>query len=249
MSKLYNYQYEDHVAIYPLGDIHLGSPNCNMELVHKYIDGIAEKPDCFCLLLGDLLDMALAGSKSDVYTATKAPGKAIVEAVELLRPLAEQHKILTIMDGNHEERLARIAGISPSEMIANMLGISNLYTPTTALLRFSCDNHSHLVYASHGNGCGGRPGSKINQLEKLSWITDADIIVAGHVHMPAVYRSRYIKLDPKTGVETEKERLFVNCASCLSYDGSYGDSKGYVASSNTYPIIHFFPDREPMVTI
>jgi predicted MPP superfamily phosphohydrolase len=252
MSKVFRYNYDQHIAIYPLGDMHIGSPNCDMDRVHRIIDKITEDDNLFCVLLGDQLDMALAGSKSDVYTATQTPGKAVIQVANLLRPLAERRKILAMMDGDHEERLARIAGISPTEMIAEMLGLQDKYTPTTAVLHFVCKNHSHVVYASHGNGGGGRIGGKANQLERLSWIIDADVVMAGHTHTPMVFRQKYMKIDPQNGQRKETERLFINCASCLSYAGSYGDVKGYVPSSNIYPVLHFFPDKDrptPFVTM
>ena len=249
MAKFFDYKFDDNVAVYPLGDMHIGSPQCDMGLVQRAIDKVLSNKNYFCVLLGDQLDMALAGSKSDVYTATCTPGKAIIDVANKFRPLVEAGKVLAILDGNHEDRLRRMAGVSPSEMIAEILQRRDLYCPTTAVLKLTVRDRTSTVYCSHGNGGGARIGGKANALEKLSWVCDADVIMAGHTHTPMVFRNCKIDINTENGLETVRSRLFVNCASCLTYLDSYGENKGYVPSSNVYPIVHFFKDHDPAVIL
>ena len=244
------------VRIVPIGDIHIGDRMANMRLVADMVERIRSDPDCFVVLCGDLMNTAIVGSKSDIYAEEMTPDAQIDKAVELLSPISD--RILAIVPGNHEERISKTAGTDTTKRLAAELGCKDLYRPEAALLYIRTGRNRnggtksknvYSVYINHGHGGGGRrAGSKVNSLQDLGYVIDADIIIAGHTHMPATFRTSHIKCHPETGTADLHEQVFVNTASALTY-GGYGQRGGYQPPSNTYPVIELGGDGYKTVKV
>ena len=233
------------VKVYVVGDLHIGSPDCSMRQVRRVLNAITLDDAAYVAYIGDLMDVALMGSVSNVYKQKKSPGDQIKDVADLLRPHALLGKIITLMDGNHEQRLVRAAGISPTAMLAKMLDVEDRYTPTTAIIRANIGRSAYTLYATHGSGGGATIGAKANSIERLTRIVDADAYVSGHTHEPFVFWRDFVRIDPTTGAEKMTTRIFANCGSCLTYRGSYGDGR-YAPASYGYPVITLYADgRQP----
>ena len=237
------------VKVYAVGDLHIGSPDCNNLRVKRILNEIILTKNAYVIYIGDQIDNALMGSPSSVYTQRLSPQDQIAKVADFFRPHAEQGKILAIMDGNHEARSVRTAGLSPTALIAKILGIEDKYTPTTGIVRVGIGANVYTIYATHGSGGGGTIGAKTNAIERLTRIVDADVYVSGHTHEPFVFWRDFIRLDPLTGEERMATRIFANCGSCLNYRGSYGDGR-FAPSAYGYPCVEFFRDgRDPVVSM
>ncbi len=95
--------------LYPFGDIHWGSPNCNNDFVHQVVAEIVADPLARVVLMGDLAENAVLGSKSDVYMQVIHPQKQVEEICELLDPIKK--KILFAIDGN-SQHLANVDAVT-----------------------------------------------------------------------------------------------------------------------------------------
>ena len=102
----------NNVKLYVLSDVHIGEANMDIQTLKKIIAFIKDTPDCYCILLGDILNTALKTSKSDIYTETLNVMESQKLAVELLTPIKD--KILAMTPGNHENRVWREAGVDLS---------------------------------------------------------------------------------------------------------------------------------------
>jgi len=89
-------------TLYPIGDWHLGSAQCNEAFIKQTIDEIKDNPQARWVGMGDMMENALIGSRSDVYTQTIPPKDQMDHIVELLTPIKE--KGLFLIAGNHEQR-------------------------------------------------------------------------------------------------------------------------------------------------
>jgi hypothetical protein len=206
-----------------------------MDYVCEIVDIIKRTPNAYTIMLGDVLDFGFAGSKSDVYTQTNKPGMAVEKAVEVLEPISD--RILRYHNGNHEDRLSVMAGIDIGAIICGRLGISDVYAHGSATTRIIVGGKSFFVYSTHGSGNGATYGGAVNKLISLAQITDADIYLTAHTHKPIAFRRDFVELNRETGEREEKGKIFVNCASCLRYSGSYGEAKGFAPCSREYPIL------------
>ena len=75
---------KDRFSIIPFGDIHLGSPQCNVKLAEHVVNVIKEEDETYTVLMGDLIENAVVGSKSDVYTSVVSPKEQIEWIVDIL---------------------------------------------------------------------------------------------------------------------------------------------------------------------
>lgn len=230
------------IEIYPVGDLHIGDKHHDKERVKELIEEIKEQENRYIILNGDIINNATKHSVSDSYSEVLTPNEQIDETVWLFESLKD--RILCITEGNHEERSYRNDGIKIMYQVAQRLDIVKRYSEGAYLLFISFgksqgrDNRKMIysIYGKHGAGGGRRPGAKMNRLEDMMMIVDADIYIHGHTHLPAVMRKSFFRCDYRNRKITEVDKLFVNTNAFLKY-GGYGESKGYTPMSTRYPKI------------
>ena len=164
--------------------------------------------------------------------------------VRIFEPIKD--KILAVLSGNHENRVYKSDGLDITEIMSAQLGISDRYSPTTALLfiRFGKRATGHhgrpqlyTAYVTHGSGGGRKEGGKVNRLADLASIVDADIYIHGHTHLPLVFKEAFFRVSGSNSSVALVDKLFVNTAAYLNY-GGYGDKAGFKPASKRSPVIY-----------
>lgn len=236
------------IEILPIADIHVGDKQSDPSIVNALIQSVKDIENRYCILDGDLMNTAIIGGKSDVYSEILTPSEELKRCKEIFEPIRE--KILCAVPGNHEERVTKTTGVCMTEILCRELGLQDIYSPTSAVLflkmgwyRKKCRPFVYTIYVNHGSGGGRRPGSKISRLADYASIVDADIFVVGHTHFPSSFKQQTYRVNTSNSTVTLREQLFVNTASALSY-GGYGDRQGYQPGSNSYPIITLDPHEK-----
>ena len=229
------------LQIIAVADLHIGDKNCNYKLIQDIIAKIQNTPNLYCVLLGDLMNTAIANSKSDVYGEELNATEQLDKCVELFKPI--RNKILAITPGNHEERISRTVGMDMTAQFAKRMDLIDVYDASSALVfvKFgrankTCAPLTYSIYCSHGRGGGRKIGGKLNSLSEYAQTIDADVFIVGHTHLPASFKTQTYRITPQRAQATLHEQLFVNTASALNY-GGYGKRGGYQPASNSYPII------------
>ena len=236
----------ESMELHPLADWHMGDKHHDAIRTEALLRHIKETPNAYCILGGDMMDTAIANSVGDTYGAKLQPMEQLKLCVKLFQPLADEGKILCIVPGNHENRTYKYDGIDITAMMAAQLGLTHRYSETNALLfiRFGRNaegSHQgrklvYTAYLGHGSGGGKRVGGKINRLEDMANIVDADIYIMGHTHQPAIIRNSYYRVSPANSSVQCVDRLFVNSAAALDY-GGYGEAQGFRPASKENPVI------------
>jgi hypothetical protein len=213
------------IRLFPLGDTHYGSPQCDVDLFKQVIEQIRRDPIAYWVGMADFIENAIIGSKSDVYTQTMNPSDQIDGVVELLEPIKD--KGLFVISGNHEMRSHRLVGINPAEMIADKLGLEFMGFSCLALLEMrSRTPRGFKCYFHHNTGGGGSKGSKVNRLSALRLIVpDADAVFGAHVHDTARVPLSWYDCSYKNLIR--REGCNYNIGSSLSWSGSYAEEKVY----------------------
>lgn len=191
--------------VYPIGDLHLDERSTDRARLKAYLDHIAADPFGFWVLVGDLISGTTPSHRwftvepvapdvlvnMDQYVAY-----TMLELEKTLAPLADRPGI--VIQGNHDIR----QGIQWSGLcweIARRLNDKGQapiqYGGDECLVRIRALEHRskgtkqkarHYVYtlhAHHGAGGGIYPGGRVNRYENtVGKLTDADILVRGHVH-------------------------------------------------------------------
>lgn len=243
---------KDGVVIRHLADLHIGSPNCDVSMIKHLVAENVEN-HWFCCLGGDILDVGLKSSKSDCYTQTMTINKALDKAYKLLKPLADAGLILGAVQGNHENRLTRDAGLDLTYQLMCRFGLEELYNPNSVLavirvgkrrdaLRKSKKGsvrrdiaYTYVVHLTHGHGGGTTPGGRANALTRARLKIDADVYLQGHTHHSDVQLGSCLRVNRSSASVSQIEQVFVCCGSCLTYDDSYGEAMNLSPSDNRFP--------------
>ena len=228
---------ENNLKLYVLSDMHLGDANADIPTLKRIIQFIKDTPECYCILLGDILNTALKTSKSDIYSETMGIMDAQKLAIELLSPIKD--KIIAMTPGNHENRVWREVGADISLWLAEKLGLEDKYRNNGIALtiQFGKDSNGKPfrlnVFGQHGAYGGGRRlGAAMNALEDLDGIVgNADIYIRAHTHQP-LQGSRNVFLFDDKGNISQNTKYYFNSPSVMNY-GGYAYEKGYKPTDDT----------------
>lgn len=227
------------IEIVPFFDVHIGDPQCNIDLLKRWIEYVGETPNAYAILGGDLINNTIKNSVGDVYAEGIPPMKQIDMVVELFTPIKD--KVLVCMEGNHEYRSAKEVGLSPTQVICAKMGIGERYSPDVAYLFITTEYRkkhfvTYTIFTSHGFASSSNIGGKMSALEKMSHVVDANVYLCGHTHDVGAFHKDFIISDVKNKKLKQATRLFVNANSFLGY-GGYGMKKMYVPTTAKVPKI------------
>lgn len=230
------------IEIHTLADLHMGDAFCDHAEIQRQIKVIADTPNAYCVLNGDLMNNATKTSVSDSYAENLTPMQQIGQAVELLTPIRD--KILSVQSGNHEKRTYNKEGIDLTEIVARELRLTDRYSKAGNLIfiRFGWNEMRdrkqwYSIYANHGSGGGRKEGAKAIRLADMASIVDADIYIHSHTHLPMIMKQGFYRVDNINSTARHVTKLFVNTSSALTY-GGYGEVFEFKPNSKDTPIIY-----------
>jgi hypothetical protein len=221
----------DHPFIYliPISDMHIGDPNFNEEKFLGYREWVLETPEAYVILNGDIMNSTIKDSVGDIYHETMNPQDQLRYAKKVFEPIKD--RILAIVRGNHELRIAKSTGIDTSEILAAYLGV--WYAGDEAFIKLKFGHRetnqkpmTYTVYCTHGWGAGRTAGGKVNNLQKLGDIVIADVYIASHTHFMTAHQDVIYIPDERNNKITPKKRTFVSSGAFLDR-GGYAIQKGY----------------------
>lgn len=242
----------DSLDIYVLSDLHIGESGVDDNRVFDLLYTVEKNPNARLIVNGDIVNNGIKTSVSDIYHEEMTPSEQIREVARLLTPVKD--KILVIHDGNHEKRTSRLVGINLMEMVAvELFGREKAeelysYNPYLLFVAFGrnygrdCRKTVYSIYGKHGTGGGRTTGAKMNNLERMLDVINADIFIHSHTHVPATFKLGSHSVDYKNRKATFKEHLFVNSNAFLLY-GGYGEELGFRPTSTQFPKITLNGER------
>lgn len=218
----------DRAHVVPISDLHIGDRAFNEEsikILKQNIEWIRRKKHARVFLVGDILNCGTKESPTSLFDQKLDLDRQIEFAVELFKPIKK--KIIGAIDGNHEQRLTRFAGFSPTKTLCSELGTVYCGNSAVVLLKLGKkEKHNFILFFHHTSGGGTSVGSKINRIEKLrNLCLNADIFVGSHNHMVAVIPLIVNEIDKRMQVVREKKQFLVDSGSYLTWDGTYAEAK------------------------
>lgn len=180
-----------HMNIYPIGDVHIGSNEFNLEQFEVFLKIIENDPYGYAVIVGDLMNMGLKTSKSNVYDEILSPLQQKELCYDLLKPIA--HKILAGCSGNHEARSVREVGSNPLYDVFCRLQIEDKYRENACFLKVAvgttCGNPNvYSIVLTHGK-------SKKRDLDWTYAVDGADLFISGHTHLGTHQPCSKIRID------------------------------------------------------
>lgn len=252
------------LLVVPISDVHFGSALFSLHHWNKTIDMVKNNPNMFVLLNGDLCDMAIAGSKSDVYSQVKSPGDQRDWMIEQLTPI--KNRILGMVSGNHENRIYNTVGIDISKDIAKALHVPYRSEGLITKIVFGSGNNRmtnspyvYWCYQIHGYGGARTTGAKAVKVERTSTYIHADFYVMSHDHVVNAAPVNYImpnnnsaRLNKDTGFTTgaivNHRKMLIKSNSYLKW-GGYGESLGFSPNDLEAPVIKLAGEGKPRVKV
>lgn len=250
--KCYLSEELESIEIHIFADLHLGDKHCQLQAIKNRINYIKNTQNAYCLLNGDILDMATKSSIGDTYEESLTPMEQIKTAISLFSPIDD--KIIGITSGNHCGRAYKMEGIDLMYFLASELKLRDKYDPIANLvfIRFGRvssgkkeSNGSgkirkmcYTIYQTHGSSSGRTIGAKANGLQRMGDVVKADVCVISHTHSPLCFKESYYEVDKKNSAVLKKDMVYVNSGSELEYAGSYAEKMSLRPSSLAQPVVH-----------
>jgi predicted phosphodiesterase len=240
------------IKILPLYDLHVGSSECDEDLIDKAIKFIKENENCFTVLGGDLIENNVYDNKINAIHGQKYQVQEQVEKViKMLEPIKD--KILFSVCGNHEYRTERLTGVDISALIALQLDVPYFKWESFFMIKMpSKKNISQKrnisLYAHHGVGGSSTTGTKLNSIEKLHFRAPiSDILMVGHHHI-SISSRKIIRFLNQSGQVKEMVQHFVGCGSAhQSTSEGYGAKGGYAPIPTGFSLINISLDSHDVI--
>lgn len=226
-----------NITILPIADVHIGDKLCNLKLFKEVLQRIKDEPNTYTIINGDLCNMALKNSKSDVYSDSLSPMQQVITMVDYLEPIKE--KILVIATGNHEDRTQKETNIDVMRLIARELGIEERYSNGWWYLYLTFGEDikgrpiTYGITGIHGYGGGRKSGGKINRLEDMSQVVIADLYLMSHTHKPISTKNCIYTPYYQSKSLSKQEMYYLMTNSFLESDGGYAEKMGFPPSNTS----------------
>ena len=219
--KIKTIKFDDtkQIKVLNVGDVHYGNPCCDRKAFKEAIDYIKLEKDCYWISTGDLLEVAIKDSLSDVYKSLNLYDE-IKDIVDLLEPI--KHKCLGIVGSNHHYRVERKIGLNLDALLCEFLQIP--YLGIIGYLRIIVGNIGYFVALHHGYGAGRTKGSKVNKLENFGNVAKGfDVYMMGHVHFFDFFIDKDLIIDKKHNKVVNCISYYITTSHFLNYRDSYGE--------------------------
>jgi len=191
----------------PLGDIHLGSANCDTKALWDTVLDIKADPNARVIIMGDVIEAIGAKDKRfqsggidekivNLASIDRIVDVQVEKAADILSHIAGQ--IWSYGMGNHEATANAAYCSDLSVRILERIGRPECYAGWSAMVRVVFQDGEHRsalrVYHQHGWQAGRKDGAKMNGLDDLmGYIDGCHIYLVGHSH------SRLVKTKTKLG--------------------------------------------------
>ena len=186
-----NYDEKTILNVYPLGDVHIGSKEFNLEAFNKWLEVVKNDPNSAVVIVGDMMNMGLKNSKTNVYEETLSPIEQKELCYELLSPIAD--KIIAGCSGNHEYRQNKEVGTNPLYDVFCRMRIEDRYRENACFIKLTVGKqgknpNTYGVVLTHGR-------SKSADTNWTYSVDGCDCFISGHTHLGTHQPMGKIRMD------------------------------------------------------
>lgn len=216
------------LTIIPISDVHLGAIEHMQEAWEQFIEDVLKNPHAYVVLGGDLCNNATRSSVSNIFEETMRPAAQKRRMAEMLRPLADDNRILCAVSGNHERRSGKDADDDPMFDIMCKLDLEDLYRENMAFVKIQIGNNrsngqhnpTYVLAVTHGAGGGLFTGASVTRNERFGYVMDGvDALIVGHTHKGAISKPLKLKVDTHNNRISMVPFVTVSSVSWLNYGG------------------------------
>ena len=223
---------DEPIGVVFLADAHIGEAGTDIERLHEDVNTIAEHPQLYCYLGGDMAHnfilnvMTHFGTMDDSMLPVQAQWALVRWFVERLKD-----SLIAVGVGNHDWWTMRNVGIDKVQEIAQEFRA--VYTGHGGLVRLTVGEQLYRIYRRHKYG---RYNSSFNltHVVKRMWEQgpeDFDVGVIEHGHQPAI----------ETFIKRQRQKIAIRTGTYLT-DSAFAAEVGANWQYGT-PVVVFQPDQ------
>ena len=208
-------------------DSHKGNRYHDAENYKINLNWLYKHKEYKVITLGDLIECSTKHSVG-LNDQIMSVDDQIDEIIGDFEPLAEEGRLIGMIQGNHERRALKEASVDVTKRIANQLNVP--YMGVGAVLYVKVRNanmvrgQNYVVYAVHGNSSARTSGGRINAVMRMGNIVNADLYL--HAHLHCLDHEVQDIHEVVRGKLRLKRKHYVITGSYLTY-GGYVEEKGY----------------------
>lgn len=243
----------EDITIIPIADVHLGARECREQEFISFIGTIAERPNTYIILGGDLISNGLKNSLTNVYEEMSRPMEQKKMMAKILAPIAD--KIICAVSGNHERRSGKDADDDPTYDILAKIDREDVYRENMAFVKLcfgdsqdgGLRNPVYTLVVTHGAGGGQLTSGAVLRGERFGYAVDGmDALIIGHTHKPFVTNPGKIVIDKYNNMVSVKPFKVINMTSWLDY-GGYSMQKMLLPTAHCLHTLTLCGDHKEMV--
>jgi hypothetical protein len=260
LKRTISYNHDSPVRLVLFSDTHDGSRYFARNHFKRFLVQNMDHPNAYLLGVGDQIDAIVPAdmkrfqiSTIEEQFLTGDDPDSIVDAqakdfCDLIDPYRE--RLLGLVQGNHEEALAKRYGTSIHQYICNTLGCENLghsFMMLLAMVNSNARTRSVTIFGHHGFGGGGRTeGGSITKYSRFTQYYDADIYVTAHDHDCWTKKIARIGIN-RTGKVQHRDQVICNTGAFMKTlsDGrvpSWAETRGFPPRSLGGVVLDITPD-------
>ena len=226
------------IEIYVVHDMHYGNQQFQHQKWKKLKDEILARPNRFVIFVGDLMEMAVPGSKSDVFSQT-VPPEAQKEWVSYeLGELAKEGRVIAVVPGNHEHnRATKLCGLYPLYDACCWARIQDCYRENFAVVDIAMGDKKSCGKQFHYVGFVTHKAKDLRNWSTADTLEGFDFLLYGHDHDPKEHARSHLVYDTKNKQVSTKNIETVNAGSFLSYGGYAARAAYRPPSDKLYKIV------------
>lgn len=210
-----------------ISDVHYGCKMCNVPFFEKVMNWCYNNEDVYVKTNGDLLECSTLSSPS-LFDQNIDINDQFDYMVDVLRPLAEEDRLLWMVRGNHEKRILRETGYDIARTLAKTLNIPYFEHGCSYQIKIRQETQKrsqiYTGYMIHGATAARTIAGKLRKCNNLSDVINAEIYEYGHVHELFHNAAPYYDID--RGRIVKRRRHYILTGGYLNY-GGYVQEKGY----------------------
>lgn len=224
------------IEIYPIHDVHYGNKQFDLNRWKKLKAEILAQPNRFCIFVGDLMEMAVPNSKSDMFTQT-VPPEAQKEWISY--EMGElKDRIIAVVSGNHEHnRATKLCGLYPLYDACCWSRTQDKYRESFAVIDIGVGDRKSNQKQYHYVGFVTHKAKDLKNWSTADMLEGFDFLLYGHDHDPKEHARAHLVYDTKNKQVRSKCIETINCGSFLTYGGYAARSAYRPPAEKMYKIV------------
>lgn len=247
-------QTQDEMHLYFLHDAHMGNAEHSTARLNAFLQKVADDPAAQVLVIGDMCENVVAGSKGDVFYQVYPPHEQKYRAKEIFADLHKAGKLLAVVPGNHERnRITRTTSMFPLYDACVMAGCEGLYRQHFAVIDIALGYRPRMTGKSGGGqqhyvGYITHRAKDLVNFHTADTIDGIDFFAFGHDHNPKDKPRGKLVYDVNKKMLRQKTVEVINCGSFLDY-GGYAADGGYRVPAQKLYMLRLLDKGRGMETV